>query len=187
VHCQVIAGALLTTIALTGCKESSWTPMGSAELILSEMKLRGPDAVSKRLDSDENFGRSVTAGIATGDSAWLEVADKITPASSAAEASVTIALASALSRSPARVLALIGNKYPLEEVCGIPFLKADSLDVMTYHDSASASLQGIGSPALVAVRDRCRAALDEGRDKRLERINPGYLIKNKPAAASRRR
>ena len=33
--------------------------MGSAELVLSEMKLRGAPAVSHRLDSDENFGRTV--------------------------------------------------------------------------------------------------------------------------------
>src|SRR5207245_11316428 len=100
---KVIAGALLSIVAATGCKESRWTPMGSAELVLSEMKLRGAQAVSRRLDSDENFGRTVMNGIATGDSLWLEVAAKLTPASSAAEASLSIALASASTHAPALV------------------------------------------------------------------------------------
>lgn len=181
----MIAGGLLSLIVATGCKESRWTPMGSAELVLSEIKLRGAAGVSRRIDSDENFGRSVMDGIATGDSLWLEVARELTPASSAAEASLSIALASALTRSPKRVLDMLGDKYPLEEVCGIPFLKADSTRVITYYDSAAASLQRVDS-SLRATRDSCRVALEDARDKRLERINPGYLIKNKPVAPPRR-
>lgn len=160
--------------------------MGSAELVLSEMKLRGAPAVSKRLDSDENFGRTVMDGIATGDSAWLDVASRLIPASAAAQASLSIALASALNHAPARVLRILGDRYPLDEVCGMPFLKADSAAVVSYYDSASASLQRIASDSLSNVRDRCRVTLDDAKDRRLERINPGYLIKNKPAAPARR-
>ena len=151
--------------------------MGSADLVLSEIKLRGATAVSGRLDTDENFGRTVMNGIATGDSVWLEVAARITPTSSAAEASLSIALASALNHSPARVLKILGEKYPVEEVCGIPFLKGDSVGVVSYYDSAT-SLRG--------VRDECRVALADARNRRLERISPGYLIKNKPVAPARR-
>src|SRR6185436_3035596 len=140
VHRQVIAGAFLSIAVATGCKDTSWTPLGSADLILSEVKLRGAPAVSRRLDSDENFGRSVTNGIASGDSIWLEVADRIVPASASAEASLSIALSSALLRSPAKVLTLLGEKYPVEEVCGMPFLKADSAAVVSYYDSAATSL-----------------------------------------------
>ncbi|HEY3134216.1 MAG TPA: hypothetical protein VGJ47_06250 [Gemmatimonadaceae bacterium] len=170
----------------TGCKESRWTPMGSAELVLSEIKLGGAPAVSRRIDSDESFGQSVMDGIATGDSLWLEVAQQLTPASAAAEASLAIALASALTHSPARVLALLGDKYPVEEVCGMPFLKADSLGVVSYYDSAAKSLQSVDSTSLRAVRDSCRIALDGARQRRLDRINPGYLIKNKPVSPPRR-
>ena len=74
--------------------------MGSAEVVLSEIRLGGATEVSKRIDSDENFGRTVMSGIATGDSVWLQVADKLTPASAAAEATMSIALASALPHSP---------------------------------------------------------------------------------------
>jgi len=179
------AVALLSMVAATACKESPWTPVGSAELVLSEIKLGGAEKVSQRIDLDENFGRSVMNGIASGDSLWLQVAERLTPTSSAAEATLSIALASALPHSPDRVLALLGKKYPIEEVCGIPFLKADSLLVTSYHDEAIASLERVRSPTLTVARDVCRVTLDEGRDRRLERINPAYIVKNKPVAPRR--
>jgi hypothetical protein len=182
----VTAVACLSIIAAAGCKDSSWTPVGGAELVLSEIKLGGAPEVSKRIDSDENFGRSVTSGIATGDSLWLQVADKLTPASAAAEATLSIALASALPHSPDKVLALLGQKYPVEEVCGMPFLKADSVAVTTYHDEAIAALGRVRVASLSPARDACRAALDDARVHRLERINPSYVVKNKPVVPPRR-
>lgn len=183
---RLTAAVWLSIIAATGCKDSSWTPMGSAEVVLSEIKLSGAPAVSKRIDSDESFGRSVIAGVATGDSLWLQVADKISPASAAAEATLSIALASALTHAPERVLALVGNKYPVEEVCGIPFLKGDSAFVVTYHDQALAALARVTNPSLAPTRASCQAALDDSRERRLERINPSYVVKNKPVAPPRR-
>jgi hypothetical protein len=154
--------------------------MGSAEVVLSEIKLGVASQVSKRIDSDENFGRTVMNGIATGDSLWLQVADKLTPASAAAEATMSIALASALPHSPDKVLALVGDKYPIEEVCGIPFLKGDSALVITYHDEAIAAVARVRTVSVSAARDACRAALDDARDRRLERVSPSYVVKNKP-------
>src|ERR1700730_3628328 len=179
----VTAVAGLSMLAAAGGNDSSWTPMGSAELVLSEIKLGGASEVSKRIDSDENFGRSVTSGIATGDSLWLQVADKLIPASAAAEATLSIALASALPRSPDRVLTLLGRKYPVEEVCGMPFLKADSAAVTTYHDEAIAALGRVRTASLSPARDACRATLDDARDHRLERINPSYVVKNNPVVS----
>jgi len=182
----VIGGALLI-FSVSGCRESKWTPMGSAELVLSEIKIGGAANVAKRIDADESFGRSVMNGIASGDSTWLEVARKITPASATAEASLDIALAAALTKAPSPVLSLLGGEYQTEEVCGMPFLKADSTEVVSYHDYAVQALQSVRSPSLAATRDRCRTALDSARDRRLERVNPAYIIKNKPAPVRRRR
>jgi cell division septation protein DedD len=173
-------------IAMTGCRDSAWTPMGSAEVVLSEIKLGGAAAVSRRIDSEEDFASSVMSGIATGDSVWLQVADRIAPASAAAEATMSIALASALTHSPERVLALVGRKYPVEEVCGIPFLKGDSAFVTSYYADAIAALRRVRSASLSTTRDSCRAALDDARARRLERINPSYIVKNKPVAPPRR-
>ena len=178
--------AWLIVAAATACKDTSWTPSGGAELVLSEIKLGGTANVSRRIDADERFGQSVMSGIATGDSAWLEVAGKLTPASAAAAASLSIALASALPRSPERVLALLGPTYPVADVCGIPFLKSDSTLVTSYHDDAVSALSRVRSAPLSRVRDACRASLDQARERRLERIDPSYMIKNKPVAPPRR-
>lgn len=183
---ELLIGVLLAMFGVTGCKDTRWTPSGSAELILAEIKLGGGPNVAKRIDADESFGRAVLNGIATGDSAWLDVAEKLTPASASAEASLSIALASALPRSPRRVLALLGPKYPVEEVCAIPFLKPESTLITTYHDEAVAALNRVDSAPLVKVRDDCHTALDEARERRLERIDPSYIVKNKPVAPPRR-
>jgi hypothetical protein len=183
---ELLIGVLLAMFGVTGCKDTRWTPSSSAELILAEIKLGGGPNVAKRIDADEGFGRAVLNGIATGDSAWLDVAEKLTPASASAEASLSIALASALPRSPRRVLALLGPKYPVEEVCAIPFLKPESTLITTYHDEAVAALNRVDSASLVKVRDDCRTALDEARERRLERIDPSYIVKNKPVAPPRR-
>ena len=171
----------------SACKDTAWTPSGSAEVVLSEIKLGGAADVAKRIDANESFGRSVMNGIETGDSAWLEVADKIAPASGAAEASLAIALASALPHSPERVLSLLGPKYPVEDVCGIPFLRPDSALVVSYHDEAVAALGRVRSVPLTPVRNACRLELDSAKVHRLERIDPSYIIKNKPVAPPRRR
>ena len=157
-----------------------------AELLLSEIKLRGAGPVSRRIDSDEDFGRTVMDGIATGDSTWLDVAAALQPASAAAEASIAIALASALPHAPQRVLALLGPKYSTEEVCGMPFLRADSAQVISYHEEAVRAVESDTTPRLVAVASACRVALDSAKSRRLERINPSYVIKNKPKPAPRR-
>lgn len=183
---ELLIGVLLAMFGVTGCKDTRWTPSGRAELILAEIKLGGGPNVAKRIDADESFGRAVMNGIATGDSTWLDVADKLTPASASAEASLSIALASALPRSPRRVLALLGPKYPVEEVCAIPFLKPESTLITTYHDEAVAALSRVDSAPLLKVRDDCRTALDDARERRLERIDPSYIVKNKPVAPPRR-
>lgn len=172
--------------AASSCKDNSWTPSDGAGLVLSEIRLGGTANVSRRIDADETFGQSVMNGIATGDSAWLEVAGKLTPASAAAAASLSIALASALPRSPEKVLALLGPTHPVADVCGIPFLKPESTLVTSYHDDAVIALGRVRSLPLTQVRDACRAALDQARERRLERIDPSYIVKNKPVAPPRR-
>jgi hypothetical protein len=179
-------GACLIIAAVAGCKDTAWTPRGGAELVLIEIKLKGADSVARRIDADESFGRSVMNGIATGDSAWLDVAGELTPASGAAEGSFSIALASALTHAPARVLALLGPKYRVEDVCSIPFLKPESTLVTSYHEEAVNALSQVRNDSLTAMRDSCRATLDQARQRRLERIDPSYIIKNKPVAPPRR-
>lgn len=181
-----IPGLFLIVAAPIACRDAAWTPRGSAETVLSEIKLGGSAVVAKRIDADESFGRSVMNGISTGDSSWLEVAREITPASATSAASLSIALASALPRSPERVLTLLGPKYPVADVCSIPFLRPDSSIVTSYYGEAIAALARVRTAPLSPVRDACRGVLDQARERRLERIDPAYVIKNKPPAPTRR-
>ncbi len=161
-----IPGLVFIVVAIA-CRDTAWTPRGSAEIVLSEIKLGRSAAVAKRIDADESFGRSVMNGISTGDSSWLEVAREVTPASATSAATLSIALASALLRSPERVLALLGRKYPVADVCSIPFLRPDSSLVTSYYGEATAALARVQSPPLSPVRDACRAAHDQARERRL--------------------
>jgi hypothetical protein len=68
----------------------------------------------------------------------------------------------------------------VEEVCGIPFLHADSVLVASYHDVAIAALAQVRDTLLTKGRDACRAALDTARNDKLARINPAYVVKNNP-------
>ena len=183
---EIAFAALISIVAANGCKENRLVQRSRAELLLSEIKLRGAGVVSRRIDSDEDFGRTVMDGIATGDSAWLDVAAALQPTSAAAEASMAIALASALPQAPQRVLALLGRKYQTEEVCGMPFLRADSAQVISYHDQAARAVASDTTRRLASVASACRIALDSAQSRRLERINPSYVIKNKPKPVPRR-
>ena len=59
--------------------------------------------------------------------------------------------------------------------------------VVSYHDEAVAALGRVRSVPLTPVRNACRLELDSARVHRLERIDPSYIIKNKPVAPPRRR
>ena len=120
------------------------------------------------------------SGIASGDSAWLAVAAAIQPQSAAAEASMEIALASALLRAPDKVLALTAGRYRVDRVCGIPFHRTDSSEIITYQEQASAALWQVRDSSLRKTVDACRTSLDYGMGEKLERVDPGYILKNKP-------
>lgn len=192
---------LLAFLVAGACSKSALTPLGNAALVLSEIRLRGAAPISRRMDSDAKFARSVLDGISTGDSAWLEVAKALRPGSSAVDASLTIALATALPVAPDGVLGLLGREYVAEEVCGIPFLKPSKERITQYRDSALTAVSrirvtrappaGTAGPAtadsaLVARRSACVAALRSAADRKLARIDPAYVIKNKPVVPKKR-
>jgi hypothetical protein len=160
--------------------------MGSADLVLSQIKLGGVVAVGKRIDSDPTFAESVMNGIATGDSSWIEVARQLVPTSAAGEASLAIALASALPKAPRRVLPLLRKSGSLEEVCGIPFLEADSGEIARYSESTIVALSGVRDSTLSQLRDKCAQRVADARTVKLSRIDPTYIVKNKPTPAPRR-
>lgn len=169
-----LAGAL-------ACSESEVTVLGAPELVLSEIRLGGADRVADRMESDVQFGEAVMNGIASGDSLWLEVARQLLLKSAAAEASFAIALAGALPRAPERVLELAESRAQVERVCGMPFLDATVERVSSYYDSAVAALSAPLDSLLVPAQRQCGAALDSARARKLARVDPSYVVKNKPA------
>lgn len=156
------------------------TPLGAPQLLLSEIRLGGADRVAARIDSDVRFGQTVMDGIATGDSLWLEVAKNLPLKSAAAEASFAIALAGALPRNPDAVLSLIGQRMRVVDVCGMPLIDGDAAAVVAYYDSASAALARPRPPWSARIALQCASALDSARARKLARIDPSYLVKNKP-------
>ena len=175
------------------CAEAEVTPLGAPQLVLSEIRLGGAQRVAERIDSDLRFGQTVMEGIATGDSLWLEVARNLEFKSAAAEANFAIALSAALPRNPDAVLSLIGPKARVNDVCGMPFLEATPEAVSRYYDSSIAALARPRAPSAsapdrpravsaTALARTCVATLDSARVRKLARIDPAYLIKNKPVA-----
>jgi len=79
----------------------------------------------------------------------------------------------------------MGDEYEPEEVCGMPFLRADSGQVIAYYQQTMQALGRVRDSSLTKIVDVCRTALDSSRNRRLERIDPSYIIKNKPAPARR--
>jgi len=136
--------------------------------------------VAGRIDTDVQFGQTVMDGIATGDSLWLEVARSLKLRSSAAEASLAIALAGALPRNPDAVLSLLGPGARIRDVCGMPFLGATAASVLAYYDSAAAALARPRAASFAPVALQCASALDSARIRKLARIDPAYIVKNKP-------
>jgi len=163
------------------CAETEVTPLGAPQLVLSEIRLGGAERVASRIDNDIRFGQTVMNGIASGDSLWLEVARLLELKSAAAEASFAIALAGALPKNPDAVLSLIGPKARVGDVCSMPFLDATAAAVNSYYDSSAAALARSRLPAHSRIASQCAVALDSARARKLTRIDPAYIIKNKPS------
>jgi hypothetical protein len=171
---------LVSLAAALACAETEVTPMGAPQLVLSEIRLGGAERVASRIDDNVRFGQTVMSGIASGDSLWLEVARLLELKSAAAEASFAIALAGALPKNPDAVLPLIGPKARVGNVCSMPFLDATAAAVNSYYDSAAAALARPRSIPHARVAAQCALALDSARVRKLARIDPAYIIKNKP-------
>ena len=137
--------------------------------------------MANRTATDVLFGQTVMDGIASGDSLWLEVARYLPLKTAAAEASFNIALAGALPLEPERVLELAETRTQVERVCGMPFMSATVEEISTYYDGTVAALSRARAPSSVLAARKCGVALDSARARKLARIDPSYVVKNKPA------
>ena len=149
-----ILAALAGTAALAA---GALSPDG----IAADVAAHGADAVVARLDANGDYDR-VLGHIDSGDVRWLALVPKLAPGTDAGTAeALVIALAFALPRNPAGVLALLQGKeaFPAEDVCGAPFIADTVKDVPAYVRRARAAVAAVTDPRLAATKAQCLAAL----------------------------
>lgn len=105
------------------------TAPGSPEALLAEIDRLGARAVVSELYEDDRRWGAVKAGVTSGARAWLEVARRLKreAETSGPGQDLTEAVASALERAPARVLAVLdGQSFDADDVCSLNTIE-DSL------------------------------------------------------------
>jgi len=130
---MVARAAALVLAALAGpalAQTSRPAPApGSPEALLAEIDRLGARAVVSELYEDDARWDAVKAGVAAGSKAWLEVARRLKreAETSGPGQDLTEAVASALERAPARVLAVLdGQSFDADDVCSLNTIE-DSL------------------------------------------------------------
>ncbi len=152
----------------------------SPNLILNEIKIKGAGKVINDLWSDEEKEKNsiiyfVARKIETGDPKWLEVARVLRPASDAGSGEdLLIMVARALPNAPALVLKMIGDSFPLRDICTLPFIEGEVEIEKDYLNRTEKALISVQKPELQKVRWEClriihyfkeKIYLDEEREK----------------------
>jgi hypothetical protein len=151
------AGALLVAALAAGPGGQSAPGAGSPEALLAEIDRLGAHTVVSELYEDDVRWNAVKAGVASGSRAWLEVARRLKreAETSGPGQELTEAVAAALERAPARVLAVLdGQSFDADDVCSLNTLE-DSLG-----PEFNAALRTVErrERAVAAVADRAVAA-----------------------------
>lgn len=104
--------------------------------------------------------------IRTGDGDWIgQIANLVAPAAEGkATNDINTALAYALPKNPEAVL-LTGWRYPLYNVCSLPFDEPDAF-VTDYVDKALAAMHTVDKPYLKEIREHCAARLKKSLAQR---------------------
>ena len=159
--------AVALAVLVAGCGAPQPAPASelSAGAVLATIHRDGASVALRRyVVDDSTFGDAVLVGIASGDSAWLEVARLLKPAADAgASEYLGIAMADALPVAPDRVLALLGPDYPAERVCGMPFIEQPDSEAVSYFRRARPAVDRIRRPDLALQRAACLDALGRAR------------------------
>lgn len=128
----------------------------SPDLIIQEIKIKGAKEVVSKIWSDHKKEEFVLSQIETGDAQWLEAAKLLYPGSDAGSAEdIGFAIAAALPNAPELVLKMIGNYFPLREVCTLPFIEGELEIEEKYLDRAEKALVSVKEPKLQEVRWEC--------------------------------
>ncbi|MDZ7476491.1 hypothetical protein U5F73_16085 [Stenotrophomonas pavanii] len=130
----------------------------SAQAVLNRVANEGGRKVLWDLWQHEREFGQVTAGIESGDPAWLEIAATLKPFSDAgASLSINYAVARALPKAPERVLALIARGFKVEDICTSPFIEPDPGVAEAYERRTLAALSRMKGAAVASVAAECAA------------------------------
>jgi len=130
----------------------------SAQAVLNRVANEGGRKVLWDLWQHEREFGQVTAGIESGDPAWLEVAAALKPFSDAgASLSINYAVARALPKAPERVLALTTQRFKLEDICTSPFIEPDPGVAEAYERRTLAALSRLKGTSVASVAAECAA------------------------------
>lgn len=130
----------------------------SAQAVLNRVANEGGRKVLWDLCQHEREFGQVTAGIESGDPAWLEVAAALKPFSDAgASLSINYAVARALPKAPERVLALTTQGFKLEDICTSPFIEPDPGVAEAYERRTLAALSRLKGTSVASVAAECAA------------------------------
>ena len=152
----------------------------SPDLILREIKTKGAREVVEEIWLDHEKEYFVLQQIKTGDPQWLEVAKTLWPGSDAAATMcIWLSVARALPNAPVLVLKMIGNSFPLRQICTLPFIEGEVEIEKAYLNRTEKALISVNEPELEDVRWKClriihyfqeKIYLDEEREKEKQHL-----------------
>jgi hypothetical protein len=153
---------LFLPFAVASAALAAATPL-NPRAIAADIAAHGADAVVTRLFTHGDYDR-VLDHIDKGEAEWVALAPKLAPGTDAGTAeSLVIALAFALPKNPRAVLPLITGKdaFPVEDVCGAPFIEGTIGDIPAYVKKAKAAVSRVSDPKLAKAKAACLAQLDK--------------------------
>jgi hypothetical protein len=157
-HLIVIALLVGATSALAG----ALTPGQIEQSIRSHGARQTVQSLERRKQFDAVLDR-----IATGNTAWVEIAPALAKGTDAGSAEgLTVALATALPKNPPAVLAVLddGPVTGAQAVCGLPFIEPGQKEATDYLARAIPAVAAVADSPRVPRRAACLDALRRAQD-----------------------
>jgi hypothetical protein len=136
-------------------------PSSDAKDLLADIDHQGAGKVVQQLTGgDESAWNGVLRHIKTGSQDWLEVAQRLLPATDAGNTEdLHTALAVALTHNPNGVLTMVGPDLSIKDVCTVPFIEPDAKTVREHKLKVREALRGVRLPALSTKKRECLRAV----------------------------
>jgi len=155
---------LAVSISMTCVAQTKPVHAGpTAKRMLERIDRDGAKKVVDQLWATPKHGQweYVVNQIQAGSDAWLDVAEKIQPGTDAGSADeLMIVMSTALAHNPARVLSMIGPKFPLEEICTVPFIEPSRQVIVNHKARIHAALKRVDSRELEEKKAGCLKSID---------------------------